>query len=217
MNEIFVRREYDKAIAACLEIASKRWVVIDAGANTGMFSLRFADRFCLNTSGARAVLYAIEAVSCLAQQYQLRLKQAEARGIEVNSVVGMVGRRTGTATMRATHSDLTGSVYVADSVQHQKCELAYINLSELCRDEPMIHLLKIDIEGSEFDFFRENELFLSKVQIICCEFHSNCGDWTTVVKRVESLGFSSRTLKSSDQYPLILFTRNPLMTDAPKT
>ena len=52
-----------------------------------------------------------------------------------------------------------------------------------------VDFLKVDIEGSEFDLFRRDNAWLSKVRRIAMEVHTNCGDPDEIKDILESKGF----------------------------
>jgi len=78
-------------------------------------------------------------------------------------------------------------------------------------DQEMVHLLKIDIEGSEFDLFGNNIEWLDKILHISMEVHPEFGDVTVLLERIEKAGFRCNLVPSWNEsgipkdYPGFLF------------
>lgn len=77
--------------------------------------------------------------------------------------------------------------------------------------QEMVHLLKIDIEGSEFDLFENDIEWLDKILHISMEVHPEFGDVTVLIDRIEKAGFRCNLVPSWNEsgipkdYPGFLF------------
>jgi FkbM family methyltransferase len=96
------------------------------------------------------------------------------------------------------NSHVSGSLNIADHIGRQNIEVELINLDELLRiiDRDHINLLKLDIEGSEYEIFLSPsfERLAPRIDIICVEFHHRWPEYGVkatklAVNRLNELGF----------------------------
>jgi FkbM family methyltransferase len=147
-------------------------VVIDLGANAGLFTLLAA------RTGARVV--AVEAQSGFIPVIRDNLR---ANSCESNAEVewALVGGSTGALADPAIRR--SASHYVGDPPM--------LGLNELVsrHDVSRIDFLKIDIEGSEFDLFSRDLDWLSLTSKIALEVHPSFGDPRMLVAALTGAGF----------------------------
>ena len=73
---------------------------------------------------------------------------------------------------------------------------------------PVIHLLKCDIEDSEFTLIESYPELLRKTRRAVIEFHSPFGDIPRATETLKGLGFSKVvTLRESPLTPTVYFAR----------
>ena len=73
---------------------------------------------------------------------------------------------------------------------------------------PVIHLIKCDIEGSEFSLIESYPALLRKTRRMVIEFHSPFGDIPRAIETMRNLGFTKvSTLRESALTPTIYFSR----------
>lgn len=155
-EEIFRRGEYD-----LVDESSVRYV-LDCGANIGLSAIRFATLY----PGARIV--AFEADPTIAAMLRRNLEACAMTAVEVHpvAVAGADGEMTfATGLADAGHLSPAGAVRVPA-----------LRLSTFVDQE--VDLLKLDIEGAEYDVLRElaDAGCLSRVRNIACELHIRDGD-----------------------------------------
>lgn len=89
-------------------------------------------------------------------------------------------------TRRGGHS-LIGGVYTS---LNKFEEVEAITLEEIVNSHSSIDLLKIDIEGEEFDVFNRIDLkTLNRIKMIVGEIHLRYGNISSIVDKLKSAGF----------------------------
>jgi FkbM family methyltransferase len=183
-------------------IPTPRSKVIDLGSNVGLMSL-----LCAKYG---AYVLAVEAqsgfVNCAREN--IALNQLDHRIELVHAIVGSGSGAFSNKENRiaATHwHDEPAEVSMADLLRHF-----------LRSKEESVHLLKIDIEGSEFDLFSKNIDWLDSVRHISMEVHPEFGNVLSLRRRIENAGFKC-ALRSSwresgvpNRYPAFLFASKGL-------
>ena len=77
----------------------------------------------------------------------------------------------------------------------------------------MVHLIKCDIEGSEFAFLESYGDLLRKTRRMAIEFHSHFGDIAKATDTLRGMGFSKvSVLRESAMAPTIYFSRAVVIT-----
>lgn len=184
--------------------------VIDLGANTGLFSLLCA--------GLGADVLAVEAQNgfkTLAQD------NWTANGVlhRIQFVSALVGASKGVFASEAARID-------ASHWLDEPPELSMNNLLEMFpipaspgvdHAAPDIHLLKVDIEGSEFALFAGDLTWLRRISHISMEVHPEFGDVIALQEIIEKEGFACKLVSSwreagtPRKYPGYLFaSRMPM-------
>ena len=83
-----------------------------------------------------------------------------------------------------------------------------MDLNSVTADMPVVHLIKCDIEGSEFAFLENYAELLGKTRRVVIEFHSPFGDIARATETLRNMGFPKViTLRESPQTPTIYFSR----------
>lgn len=150
--------------------------VVDLGANAGLFSLYAA------ISGANVL--AVEAQSGFAPTFD-ELMERNGVADRVTLVHALVGWTTGVLADADRRAAAT----------HWGSEPPRPQLSELFDDhvpaEREIDLVKIDIEGSEYDLFADSS-WLSRVRRLVMEAHDGFGNPEDLVSTLTRSGFAVR-------------------------
>ena len=169
IREIYCRRVYNYVDGFEIRPGDQ---VVDLGANVGAFTVRAA------VAGAKVL--AIEAQDGFADEFWelMRENGVTERVTLVNGLVGAsVGKLADPAALRE-----------ASHLRHVPKEVAL----EALLDEhgfDRVDLLKLDIEGSEFDVIAHADAWLGKVQKIVMEVHAHFGDSLALARRLEDAGF----------------------------
>ena len=84
----------------------------------------------------------------------------------------------------------------------------YTDLDALTAEMPVVHLIKCDIEGSEYAFLDNYAGLLGKTRRIVIEFHSAFGDIAAATEKLKGIGFTKvKVLRESPLAPTIYFSR----------
>ena len=211
-NEIFLLHEYDEAIDYTLSLKDKKELnVIDCGANVGFFTLRMLDRFLINDSHAKLNLYMIEAAPHLVKKLRLKMESIAFSNIKIQIISGLAGKRSGNSTFQLAKSGDVSN-YVSESplldldTRGKIKSLPYIDLEKVVGENTPIDLIKLDIEGSEFDFIKSYTALLRRTRVLVVEFHSDFGNVSEAIKNLSELGLSVlKTKYRSDKLSLVVF------------
>jgi FkbM family methyltransferase len=170
LRDVFMSTHYWRAFEHMIEPPK---LVVDLGAHCGHFSLLchvgLLERFGIDP--ARYIL--IEALPELVKQIG-RVVEEAGFAKQVQVVQGLVGQKEGTANFHSDPHNLLSSRVGAKpegkSGANSKT-LAYRDLDELVPAGSVIDLLKIDIEGSEFDLMRNYRHVIQAAKLLLIEVH----------------------------------------------
>ncbi len=157
-------------------------IIVDAGANVGHFSI--LANCCVETkygSASDTKFYLIEPNEGARHLLERNLANA-GMSEQCTVLAGLLGKQKGSAALQVdSRNYLTSSVVeLSDEHKGEAKKIPYLDLNKIIQ-EP-IDVLKIDIEGSEYDFFVENTEILSRTKILLLELHQ-----TEAQKREEML------------------------------
>ena len=180
------------------------------GANTGFFTLQLADIFLQKCPVGTLAVRLVEASPKVADELQRRLVIPGGR-VDAKIINGLVGKREGAAELNFGKEDTIN--FVGEETEffgraRGAQTVRYADLDAATADMPVIHLIKCDIEGSEFPFFESYPELLRKTRRMVIEFHSPFGDITRATEALRGVGFSKvTTLRESAISPTIYFSR----------
>jgi FkbM family methyltransferase len=160
-------------------------VVVDLGANCGLFSVVAAKRL--------ARVYALEAQSGFVKELQ-RIARMNNVNQSISIEWGLVGGGRGDfsfAESLSSASHWEGNIPPAFSL------LELFEKHRLKR----VDFLKVDIEGSEFDLFQSDKGVLDCIDKIAMEIHLIHGSAIEVVEPLQKAGFQTALL-SADLVPM---------------
>ena len=217
-NDLFVNGEYreamDDAIAEWTPSAAKdRLCVLDLGANTGYFTLQMADTFLHRCPVGNLMIRPVEASPQVAEELQRRLVIPRER-VDVKITNGLAGKREGSARLNLGKEDTVNFVSDGDGDGEQwdakrgTQMVRYTDLDLLTAEMPVVHLIKCDIEGSEYGFLDNYAGLLGKTRRIVIEFHSAFGDIAAATEKLRGMGFTKgKVLRESALAPTVYFSR----------
>lgn len=216
-NDLFVNGEYKAAIDDALaewspNAARERLCVLDLGANTGYFTLQMADVFLHRCPVGELAIRPVEASPKVAEELRSRLIIPGTR-VDAKIVNGLVGQREGAARLNLGKEDTVN--FVGDTGDGDQWKgtrgaetVNYADLDALTSAMPVVHLIKCDIEGSEFAFLENYPALLGKTRRVVIEFHSPFGDIARATESLKQMGFVKvQTLRESTITPTIYFSR----------
>jgi FkbM family methyltransferase len=169
-NDIFVEQEYDHAIEVLLrDSTAEAPVVVDLGANVGLFTCRVEDLVRRRQSKVAPRYYCVEGNALTATKLRGNVRQFGARATVVN---GLVGRKDGVGHISG------GKFHVMNRVGEHGEEAPFVDLESVVA-EPCVDLLKCDIEGSELQFAENYAGLLARTRCAIFELHHDLCDTNT--------------------------------------
>jgi FkbM family methyltransferase len=146
-------------------------LVVDLGGHCGHFAvlseLVQEERFGKSTT--RYLI--VEGLSELVENIRSTLSDT---GLEsrCDIVHGLVGKRSGSAVLRRGRSNLLeASTVTPPSNETQGTEVPFIDLFDHLSPSTSIDILKVDIEGSEYDFVDNYGSLLARTNLVAMEIH----------------------------------------------
>jgi FkbM family methyltransferase len=169
-RELYGRKVYFAVPGFLLEPTD---VVLDLGANAGVFT----------TLAARISkkVVAVEAQSGFIDYISYNLKQNNCSH-KATLEFGIIGGSTGVLSDKKR----------LESASHFEKRPPVLSMNEIIKrnDLDKINFLKVDIEGSEFDLFRKDVDWLTRVEKIAMEVHPVFGDVNDLIAILETNGFT---------------------------
>lgn len=159
--------------------------ILDLGANVGYFSLYSAD-IC-RRSQRPFVCHAIEALS---KTYNI-LRRRTRNVPEIKTYHGAAGRKSGEVTISQSANHATSSLMTEN---HNKGKdypaepVRYLDLNMIVPGK--LDILKMDIEGSEFDLMKNYRGLIKKAELVFCELHKQDGDIEKFRNEMLEMGFN---------------------------
>ena len=180
IKDILLNREYEYVPE--FELKNFRGLVIDAGAQVGLFSL-------ISSLFAKKVI----ALEPHPTNYSL-LKINLERNLANNVIPMNLALWCKNEKLKIYEGDQSGGHSIYHFPYASFFEASTITLRDLVREFGNIDLLKIDVEGSEFRIFREiDDETLKHVNAIVGEIHLDYGDANLIVAKLKNSGFKVRT------------------------
>jgi len=195
-------------------------LVIDLGANRGIFSEGIIEKYdCTVIAYEPSRLLCDKQLKGLAERYsnfsyEQKAVWSEDSTMTLSDFCDKNGNTSGVANTLMSHKKdkRRDGRYIREKYEVQ-CE----GINKLLKNHEKVDILKVDIEGSEFEVLaKASDESLKKCNQICVEFHLFCQaeyelnitneDLKTIVRRIESLGFKS--LKTNSKHPDYLFYKD---------
>ncbi len=167
MRDVFLSTHYWRAFE---HLSATPKLVVDLGAHCGHFSLlcHLALLEKLGTDSADYIL--IEALPRLLPQIRRVVDEAGFLD-QVKVIQGLAGKKQGTASFSTDPRNLLASHTQAGSPPGAAQTLAYIDLDAVLPAGQPIDILKIDIEGSEYDLLQNYPHLLRAAKLLLIEVH----------------------------------------------
>lgn len=157
-DQVFRRKEY-----GCMDVVTEPKLIIDAGANIGLTSLYFLNKF------PSAHIICVEPDSKNFDILRRNVSLYKDRTILVKS--GVWSKDVG---LKVKPSAGESSIQVCEASDNEEAELQAVTIDTLLKDSSFdqIDILKVDIEFAEMEVFGKNyESWLPKVRNIAIELH----------------------------------------------
>jgi FkbM family methyltransferase len=183
-------------------------LVVDCGAHCGHFTI--LSEVCIRTKSrsANTQYILVEPNPFLIPVIEKNIKDANINS-RADIQQGLLGNKAGVDTLWINNKN-----YLTSSLQPQEnskpYQVSYINLLKLV-GEQKIDLMKIDIEGGEYEFIPANLQLLSRTNLLFIEIHSATEQIQyELYNSLESVGLRmvDDPIKNDD-HQLLIFQRQP--------
>ncbi len=183
LRDVFMSMHYWRAFE---HLASPPKLIVDLGAHCGHFSV-LCHLAILERYGADAAQYIlVEGLPLLIPKIQSVVDEAGFRE-QVTIVQGLVGKTGGEISFQTDPRNLLSSRTVSDS-SGKWPKLTYRDLDSVIPRETPIDILKIDIEGSEYDLIENYAHVLRSAKILLIEVHGSTEEQKRFEKDLSRLG-----------------------------
>ncbi len=187
LRDVFMSTHYWRAFE---HLSSPPELIVDLGAHCGHFSvlchLAILERF--GSDSAQYIL--VEALPLLMPKIQ-RVVEEAGFSQQVKIVQGLVGRKAGSASFQTDPRNLLSSKVLPQSSRGKLPVLSYKDLDSIVPPETAIDILKIDIEGSEYDLVKNYRHILLSAKILLIEVHGLIEDQLNFEGELSAAGFFS--------------------------
>jgi len=191
-NEVFVDGEYDPVIDELLRRAPAAPMVLDLGANVGLFTLRLMDRWLRSERSAeRLRIVGVEGAPSTFSVLSRNLDQPQLHGI-CTLHHGLAGQRSGSAGISTSANTGLNSI-IDRSPSLSRVRVPFLDLTQLVPPGERIALLKCDIEGAEELFLGNYPDLLARVDLAVIEWHHLYVDVERCRDLLKQAGLTRRT------------------------
>lgn len=162
-GEIYQQRDYEKVIDF---VPKAGWVVVDVGANIGIFAVQQALR------GARVYAFEPNRDCYRRLTWSVNANELDNRISPLNLAIGA---ESGSGTLLVEHGFTLGGMIVPQEATSSQSTIAITSLDEIVPtfDIMQIDLLKIDTEGAEVEVLRGAKRTIGIVERVIMEYHSH--------------------------------------------
>ena len=186
LRDVFLSTHYWRAFE---HLPSPPRRIVDLGAHCGHFSvlchLGQLERF--GADNAEYLL--VEALPLLVPRIQRVVGEA-GFSTQVKVVQGLVGKKEGTAGFETDPRNLLSSRAVSSASNGHSPRLSYVDLDTVVPPGATIDILKIDIEGSEYDLIETYPHLLRSTRLLLIEVHGATEDQIRFEQKLTALGFA---------------------------
>jgi FkbM family methyltransferase len=169
-NEVFVDGEYDPVIDDVISRARTDVWTLDVGANVGMFTLRYADRWLRgDRAGCRHHIVCVEGAP---PTFRILAKQLDQQPLASMCTLhlGLAGERSGAASISTSAHSGVNSI-IDQSPSFSRVRVPFLDVEQLLPPDVRIALLKCDIEGAEELFLANYPDLLRRADRAVVELH----------------------------------------------
>ena len=186
VRDVFFSMHYWRAFE---HLAAPPRLVVDLGAHCGHFSL-LCHLAVLEKFGTDAADYfLVEALPRLLPQIRRVVDEAGFLD-QVKIVQGLVGKREGVASFATDPRNLLASHAQDAPAQGAAQKLSYLDLNKILPAGQTIDVLKIDIEGSEFDLLENYPQLFQTARLILAEVHGPSARQIEFEQKLAALGLA---------------------------
>lgn len=188
-SEVFLNPHYWRLFE---RLSTPPKVIVDLGGNCGFFPVLCEIIAQSKFGESKTEYYVFEAIEAMIPNIAFAARQARIEE-RVNIIHGAVGKRNGRAVFTSgPKSFLDSSTVFGGEKRRFRQQIDYINLEKYFeeRDISLIDVLKIDIEGSEYDLIETFPHLFDISQLIFIELHDIGGQLQTAIRFFEKIGLT---------------------------
>jgi len=162
-------------------------LIVDLGAHCGHFSVLCNICILERFGEDRANYILVEALPKLVQTIRRTISEV---GLENQAriIQGVVGRKSGDAFFQRKQKNLLASKASFHKGSDSDQVLRYIDLDQVIPQHQAIDVLKIDIEGSEYDLLRNYESLFRRAKLVLIETHGPIDERVEIEQQLEKIG-----------------------------
>ena len=180
--------------------------MLDLGANVGYFALRVTDLIRQEHPGTHVEISMVEGSSRVFADLKARMESQPLPELSSRLVHGLVGARTGAASMRESAVHVKNTIMYDAGTRGPKTQ--FLDLSVLMENTDEIDLLKCDIEGAELLFLENYAELLGKVRSAVFELHHEQCDTLKCREILKKNGFRETVLRDTPTFSVNFMTRD---------
>lgn len=190
-NEIFIDKSYDYPNLGIIDP-----LIIDIGANTGLFTLRMKELY------PKATLLSYEPFPSNFEQLSENIKLSDLEDVKlINKGVGGSSR---SEKLFINKNNIGGhSLFELEARSNEFVTIDIQGIAELINNlgSKRIHLIKMDCEGAEYEIIKALDAGLvSTIEIILFESTESVYDLNELLNHLRSIGFSIEFKENSCNY-----------------
>jgi len=163
--------------------------IVDLGAHCGHFSvlchLALLERF--GSDSADYIL--IEAMPRLIPEIHRVVGEAGFQN-QARIIRGLVGKKEGAASFKTDSHNLLSSKVLPQTSNDRVPEFSYSDLDSIVNPGTAIDILKIDIEGSEYDLMENYRHLVCAANLLLIEVHGTTEEQLSFERSLSAAGFS---------------------------
>lgn len=187
-QDVFIDPNYWRAFGL---LESEPSLIVDCGGHCGHFAI-LADQCIKAKFGRSNAHYVLIEPDPKMQKFLKRNLDAAGLQGRYEVVGGVVGQKSGNAQLGANEKNpLQSNIFEPKASRSQGVrvmEVPYVDIHQVVGGR-RIDLLKLDVEGAEFEFFKHNDDVLEQTSSILIEMHANRGNVRGLHSLIESRGF----------------------------
>lgn len=190
-SEIFIEHCYDYPV-----IQNARPVIIDIGANTGLFALRMKQLY------PEAMIYCYEPFPSNFAQLSENIKASKLK--DVFTIPNGVGGNSRTELLYINKTNLGGhSLFASEAHSNESVEIVITDIEQVLNDtrHESIDLIKMDCEGAEYEILKAiSPEMVKRIKVIIFESTESVYDINDLIAYLTGIGFKTEFQEKSCNY-----------------
>jgi FkbM family methyltransferase len=197
VRDVFMSAQYWRAFE---HVSASPQLIVDLGAHCGHFAvlchLALLERFVSDSTD----YILVEANPFLIPHIRRVVEEVDFSQ-QVKIIQGLVGKKEGTASFQADRRNLLASSVQSPVTNGETTVLSYLDLDSILPAGVPIDILKIDIEGSEYDLLQNYPHLFLAAKLLLIEVHGTIENQKAFEQQLVTTGFHplSHTMTKSGE------------------